>query len=274
MPTFADVVAELYPVYEAKSRKTWIEFESVTRLHLLPFYGERSIGECASLWRHYCAFQRKKNASRKLWHDRKCLRLILGYAFDCDYILKIPRLPLDPIDKARRVGTVVTKEDIEKVCYHASRNVSDLIKLLYDTGMRFSEGRMLRLEWVDFERKRVRVPASATKTRYGRVYPLTERVEGLIKMRCGLRKTGYVFARPEDPGVCISESQRGFQRALKRSGVKFCLHDLRRAFISDRVKSGMPLEVVCKLTGTSPGVARDIYLQVSSDDWARSAVCV
>lgn len=265
--TFKEVVSELIPVYEAKARKTFIEFESVTRLYLLPYFKDVAISKVGASWRHYCAWQRKQNASRKLWHDRKVLRAILGYAFDCDLISKIQRLALDPFDKHKRRGLYVTEEDLLKVCKFASNTVADFLCALYDTGMRFSELRLLRLEYIDFQKKLIRLPAEIIKTRQPRTYPCPPSVMRLVKTRCFSRKTGFLFHSQGNPEVPISESHRGFQRALKRAGVHFTIHDLRRSFIVNCVKKGMPLEVVGRLVGASTAILRDVYLIVQEHDW-------
>lgn len=264
---FKDVVTELIPVYEAKAKKTYVEFESVTRLYLLPYFKDIAIDKVGASWRHYCAWARKQNASRKLWHDRKILRAILGYAFDCDLISKIQRLALDPFDKHKRRGLYVTEEDLLAVCDKASKTVADFISVLYDTGMRFSELRLLRLEYIDFKKKLIRLPAEIVKTRQPRVYPLPATVLRVIKSRVGSQKAGFLFTKRYDDTLPIGTSQREFQRALKRAGVSFTLHDLRRSFIVNCVKKGMPLEVVGRLVGASTAILRDVYLIVQEHDW-------
>lgn len=270
-PTFSQVVAELLPVYEAKAKKTFADFDTATRLHLMPYFGEKPIGQCAALWRHYCAHERMKRPDRKLWHDRKTMRVILGYAFDCDYIAKIPRLPLDPYDKRTKEGRVVSREELEKVCAAASSTTSDLIRLLYFTGMRFSEARLLRLDQVDFEKNLVRLDAKDTKTRSGRTYPLPTEAKNVLFLRSQRVISRFFFPNGSDPRRPISNSQRSFQRALKRSGVKFTLHDLRRSFITNRVKAGMPAEVVGRLVGASAPLVRSVYLCLAADEWCEYA---
>ena len=49
-------------------------------------------------------------------------------------------------------GLYVSEEDLLSVCDKASNTVADFITSLYDTGMRFSELRLLRLEYIDFKK--------------------------------------------------------------------------------------------------------------------------
>lgn len=272
---FADVVAELLPLYRTKAPKTFVEFESVTRRLLIPFFGDKPMNQVGALWRHYCAEQHTKTPDRKLIVDRKLCRIILGYAFDCDLIVKIPRLKLDPVDRVpRRLGRDVTEDEITRVCHFASRNVRDLVLLAFHTGMRFSECRKLRVEYLDFYAGVIRLPGNVVKTRTPRSYPLPEEIRPMLRMRCASRKNGFLFYREGNLDECLGASQRSFQRAIKRAGVSFSFHDLRRAFITRKLKSGMPLEVLSKLVGASQDVARDAYLKVKADDWAEAPKAV
>lgn len=269
---FAEIVAELRPIYESKSKKTAVEFESVTRLHLLPYFGDKCVSTVGMFWPHYCADQKQKNPNRKLWHDRKVLRAILGFAFDMEFVHKIPRLKLDRVDTAKtRIGREVSPEEIKRFCFFASQTMADIVSLSFWTGMRFGECRQMKSEWVDFGTGYITIPRHVVKTREPRTYPIPPEVRDLLKIRCGLREKGFLFCSVGDPLRCISNSQRTFQRAIKAAGLSFTFHDLRRSFITRKLREGMPCEVLAKLVGASPDVMRDSYLKVKREDWEKQA---
>jgi len=269
MRSFEDVVSELTPVYKAKSHATWVEFEITTRCHLLPFYKTIPIERVGALWRHYCAGERTKNPDRKLWHDRKILRLILGYAFDCDYVGKIPRLQLDPYDKSHRVPVEVTLEMLLKVANKAPPLLKDMLIVLFYTGMRFGEVRCLKASQIDFTTGLVRLGAKATKTRKERVYHLTNEALVVLRLRALSSGGGYLFPMDQDPTRPVSKSYRNFERAKKRAGVEFNMHDLRHSFATRKIREGMPPVLLGQLIGASERVLNSVYAHADYTDWFR-----
>lgn len=264
--TFADVVAELAPVYKSKSKKTRLEFETVTRLHLVPYFGPTDITKVGALWRHYCAHQRGLSPERRLWHDRKVLRLILGYAFDCDYVMKVPRLKLDAVDASRRVPGLIAPEDFERALRLSSPTLHDLLVVLYDTGMRFSEARTLKKEDVNFHTGQVRLASGSTKTRQERVYFLPERSRIVLLARIG-GYSPFFFPNALNANKPISESHRSFERMRKRAEVDFNLHDIRHDFSTRMQRKGMPPALLGKLMGASERVLNTVYTHPSFQDW-------
>jgi len=267
--SFEDVVLELTPVYQAKSHATWVEFEITTRCHLLPFYKTIPIERVGALWRHYCAGERTKNPDRKLWHDRKILRLILGYAFDTDLINKIPKLTLDPYDKGKKVAHVVSEDEIERAYLAAGPTLRDLLEVLWETGMRFGEARQLKASYINWGTGLVKLPAHIVKTRQGRSYLLPNHTLQRLYLRFKRSQSDYLFANQENPSEPLSKSYRTWNRMLHRANLSFTPHDLRHSFCSRKLAEGMPIEVLCKLIGATPEVVRQTYLHVESSDWLK-----
>lgn len=108
--------------------------------------------------------------------------------------------------------------------------VRDFLCLLLFTGMRRSEG--LSLEWknIDFNEKTILVPD--TKNGKPLTLPMSDYIYSLLKQR--KRRTGdsnWVFPSTGKTGHLI-EPKRTVADIVKKSGVRFMLHDLRRTFIT------------------------------------------
>lgn len=267
---FSEVVSELLEIYATKAKKTYEEFESITRLHLLPFFKDRPIKDVPLLWRQYVAHQKRLNPKRRLWHDRKVLRVILHFAKDQRILDFVPRMPLDLADKVKRVPVEISQTDFELALKHSTPLWRDMLIVLRESGMRFSECRQMRREYVDFDAGLIRLPGEIVKTRQGRTYRMSQTLREVLARRAKTASGSFLFSKRGSGGrEPISESHRSFDRMRKETGIRFTLHDLRRGFITSCVERGMPLELACKLTGTSPQVARDCYLLVSERDWFR-----
>lgn len=265
--TFADLVSELLPIYETKSKSTYAEFEITTRVHLLPYFRDKQITEVPLFWRAYSAYQKGINPKRKVFHDRKILRLILYYAKEQRLIDFIPRMPLDKADRVKRKRLVVSWEDVEQVRKHCTPLWRDVLLIAYETGMRFGEIRQMRKQYIDFPRGLIHLPGEIVKTGEARSYPASKAVLECFQDRINRSAGDLLFPKRGNPAEPMTTSRRGFQRALKAAGLKFQIHDLRSTFISRCVKRGAPIDVVGKLVGASRDVIRDVYLQVKTEDW-------
>lgn len=111
----------------------------------------------------------------------------------------------------------------------ASETVADLLLLSIFTGMR--RGEVLPLTWqsVDMDEKTLIV--ENTKNGEPLELPLCEFIYELLNERKTKSNSEFVF--PGD-GVTghINDPRKQMNKVIKRSGVKFALHDLRRTFIT------------------------------------------
>lgn len=108
----------------------------------------------------------------------------------------------------------------------------DYILFLLFTGMRRSEGRLLRWSDVDFENRLV--TARETKNGLDHTLPLSDYLYMMLSTRWH-----YVKPAPDDyifpgrfKGTSISENYKGYIELWEAAGVKFKLHDLRRTYLT------------------------------------------
>lgn len=109
-------------------------------------------------------------------------------------------------------------------------SIRDFLLLLLFTGLRKSEGIRLRWENVDMENKVFTIPT--TKNGEPHVLPMSSWLYDFFRKRkeaCG--SSPWVFPGFGDDGH-MTEPKKAVRLVIKQSKVEFCLHDLRRSFIS------------------------------------------
>ena len=121
---------------------------------------------------------------------------------------------------------------------------ADVIRLLYFTGCRLSEIRMLR--WYEVNADTLDLADSKTGPR--KVY-LNSEARRIIERQ---PRTGsdYVFPSPSDPSQPVTERMHLWLTLRKRADLEDVrLHDLRHNFASRAMLNGVPLPTVAKLLG-------------------------
>ena len=109
-----------------------------------------------------------------------------------------------------------------------AKTVGDYLMLLLLTGLRRREGSDLMWEQIDFSARTLRV--LDTKNHDDHVLPLSDFLMELLRDRATHRDgSAHVFpgASPSKP---FRDPKKQLRKVIERSGVDFCLHDLRRTF--------------------------------------------
>ena len=108
--------------------------------------------------------------------------------------------------------------------------VKDYLKVLLFTGLRRQEAMKLRWDQVDLKAKTLTI--IDTKNRNPLTLPLGPFILKLLKARkSNATDSPFVFPGIGKTGHLV-ESKHQTAQVTKESGVKFCLHDLRRVFIN------------------------------------------
>ena len=144
-------------------------------------------------------------------------------------------------DEARRLHAELDRLVAERPARAAQ---ADIIRLLYYTGCRDSEIRMLK--WCEVGADTLDLGDSKTGPR--KVYVNSE-ARRIIERQ---PRTGgdYVFPLPRDPSYPISNSRSLWFTLRKRAGIEDVrLHDLRHNYASMAVLKGVPLPTVARLLG-------------------------
>lgn len=131
--------------------------------------------------------------------------------------------------------------------------VRDYLLLLLFTGLRRMEAATLTWKDIDFETQVLRVSPEVTKSKREHRLPLSDFLLELLSQRH--KDSGahhYVFPGQGGRGHMV-DSGYVIDQVIKRSGVQFNLHDLRRTYLTTAEKLGLPYVVLKKLANHSGG---------------------
>ncbi len=167
------------------------------------------------------------------------------------------------------------------------------VMLALNTGMRYSEIRLVRWRQVDFVARILKVGKSKSPTGTGRAIPLNGRILSVLEMWAaqfpGRQPTHFVFVREKygaageedsfgftagpvvydtDPTRPIGDWKAAWEKAKKRAGailsgraeeesepLKCRFHDLRHTAVTRLLEGGIPYPVVASMMGWSAATA-------------------
>jgi integrase len=174
-------------------------------------------------------------------------------------------------DHGKALTPTNEKELLDACADSRSRSLLPAVLLALNTGMRYSEIRLLRWEQVDLERRTLRVGKSKTEAGTGRVIPLNEKATKVLKFWADQfpdRQTEHFTFPSErygaggddfeptvfdvDPETAIGSWKEAWESAKKNAGVEVRFHDLRHTCVTRMLEGGVPLSVVGSLLGWSP----------------------
>jgi integrase len=176
---------------------------------------------------------------------------MINAAFDAD---KVDGRVLKVFRKINAIATTenktrkraVTIDEYVKLAEAAPAYLAAMITIGIITGMRHSEIRLLKWEYIDREASVIRLPGEITKTRQQRVVPLApQALESMLALPRHLH--GYVITYKGKPLTGLSGVKGSMKTACKDAGIPYgkkthngiVFHDLRRSAKTNMVKAGV-----------------------------------
>jgi integrase len=179
---------------------------------------------------------------------------------------------LSTLDDAGQALSLENEKRLIDACADSrSRSLLPAVLLALNTGMRYSEIRLIRWEQVDLVRRTVCVGKSKTDAGTGRTIPLNARATEVVKFWSeqfpNREAQHFVFSSERygaggnkfeptvydvDPTKAINSWKEAWQSAKETADVKLRFHDLRHTFVTRMLEGGAPLSVVAAILGWSP----------------------
>lgn len=108
----------------------------------------------------------------------------------------------------------------------------DYLVLLLFTGLRSHEAVSLRWEQVDLKNGTILIPDEKAKNGEGNLIPVSSFIWKLLEVRKFGSISDFVFPGKYKNRGYVSNIAKCSQSVKKKTGINFCLHDLRRTFIT------------------------------------------
>jgi integrase len=269
--TFAVLAARYLAEHARRWKKSAAEDERNIRHDLLPAWGNRRVHEITrrdvtSLLENIVSRGAPIMANRVLALVSK----IFAFGFDKGITETNPAYRVKRPAPERRRDRVLSQEEITKVwpAFDAeSLTPRAILKLLILTGQRSGEVAGMRWAEVNLSSGWWEIPGERTKNGLVQRVPLVGEVFRILRELEGDRQTDvpdYVF--PGRTGKApYTALQRVQERVIKKSGVNFRPHDLRRTFSTHLHEIGVPGEHVEKLLNHVNGGVAGIYNRYKYD---------
>ena len=163
-------------------------------------------------------------------------------------------------DELGRLGA--TLSEAEKVGAVAEGIIA-AIRLLIFTGARLGEVLTLRWQYVDFERRSLRLPDSKTGAKT--IYLNPPALQVLEKLRDGTAGSEWVLKGRLTNGHLVGIRKAWYRLRSKASLEDVRIHDLRHSFASVGAASGLSLPVIGRLLGHTQAATTQRYAHLASD---------
>lgn len=272
-PTVADLFAR-YMKEHARVKmkpKSARRDELAWKRHLLPRFGHRKV---ADIQRADVAQVHAEMASTPVMANR--VRSVLSMAFNlaevwgwrpegsnpCRHVRRYKEQARERYlseSELRRLGSVLAEAEES---WDVSRHAIAAIRLLILTGCRSIEIRTLRWEFVDFERRCLRLPESKTGRKTVQlnagaleILETLERIDGNPFVIPGKKAGAHLYS--------LEWLWNRIREAAKLEDVR--IHDLRHTYASYAVNAGFTLPVIGKLLGHSKTATTERYAHLAVD---------
>lgn len=275
--------------------KSYVKYESLIHLHILPFLGQYLVEEITSeLLQDYILKQynfgnlRTGNslAENTIYGIASILKQAFHLAISLEIISKDPTSLLRLPQKHEKEVLSLKREEqkrIEQFCLKSKKkNYIGIILCLY-TGIRIGELLALTWENINLEKGYIHIKASVSvlkikghiqkvcdtpKTKKSnRIIPLPKNIVPLLKKYKRISKCKYIVHTANNQMVETRSYQRTFQSILHKCKIQhYNFHCLRHTFATRALELGMDIKTLSEILGhTNVSITLNRYAHSMTD---------
>ena len=222
-------------------------YESIVRVHLLPFFGKYTMGDIANSDPDSgnCLVKMffEKNAELPDSSLKKMARVLRDVVRIGDKSFKLPAIVYR--NQGFYQSRFMSKQELESVIRCLDEKFQALALLMANTGLRLSNA--VNLTWHDLRLNKNQIEVKQSKTNKFVKIPFSQTVADVFKLKARVRSLS-------DPRLFLFSGysfQRAWKKAVDRSGLdwKPRPHDLRHFFCSYLLNKGVDHMQVATLSG-------------------------
>jgi integrase len=190
--------------------------------------------------------------------ETSALRRMFRLAWRAGRLENVPTFPERLLESPPRQG-FFEHHEYERVRASLPSAYQDILDFAYYSGWRRREITELTWDEVDDLGGVIRLDPRRSKTRTGRVLPISAPLAAVLARRRARQRTGdpHVFHRD---GVTVRAWRRAWPEACRAAGVpQRILHDCRRTAARNLIRAGVPERIAMLLTGHQTRCVFDRY---------------
>ena len=266
-PLTFDVMARAYLEDYVLQRYRTLTTARARVEHLREFLGGWAIDAMtADAVRRYQLHRRKQGAeAATINRETSALSRMFQLAIRRGLIERMPLFPNRLEENPPREG-FFEHEEYLKVRAHTPASYQDVLDFAYYSGWRRNE--ILKLTWdeIDLRGEVIRLPVRRSKTKTGRMLPISTPLRQVLERRIRVRARGdrLVFRRD---GVPVRVWRTALRDACRKAKVPHrLLHDCRRTAARNLIRAGVPERIAMLLTGHKTRAVFDRYNIVNEQE--------
>jgi len=266
-PLTFDILAQAYLEDYALQRYRTMNTARGRVEHLRGFFGGWAAEAItADRVRSYQLHRRKEGAeAATINRETSAMNRMFQLAVCRGLLARVPLFPKRLEENPPREGFFEHDEYL-KVRVHLPDAFQDVLDFAYYSGWRRNE--ILGLTWgeVDLPGGIIRLPPRRSKTRTGRVLPISPPLLAVLTRRLQSRQPGnpHVFYRD---GVPVRAWRTALRDACRKARVPHrLLHDCRRTAARNLIRAGVPERIAMLLTGHKTRAVFDRYNIVNEQE--------
>lgn len=266
-PLTFDVMAHAYLEDYVLQRYRTLTTARARVEHLREVFGGWAVeAMTADAVRHYQLHRREQGAeAATINRETSALSRMFQLAIRRDLLARMPLFPNRLQENPPREGFFEHDEYL-RVRAQAPASYQDVLDFAYYSGWRRNE--ILQLTWdeVDLRGSVIRLPAGRSKTRVGRMLPISKPLRHVLDRRARVPRAGdrRVFSRD---GVTVRAWRHALRDACRKAKAPHrLLHDCRRTAARNLIRAGVPERIAMLLTGHKTRAVFDRYNIVNEQE--------